>query len=82
MRTPVWALAVALLVGCACDHEEPAPRAPALGAAEERALVVFAATSLRDAFTTMGESFEREHTGVEVTFKGIMCWRWILGQPP
>jgi len=35
---------------------------------QEDRLVVFAATSLRDAFTAMGEDFERAHPGVEVTF--------------
>ena len=30
--------------------------------------MVFAATSLRDAFTAMGEDFGRAHPGVEVTF--------------
>jgi molybdate transport system substrate-binding protein len=39
-----------------------------MSAAREDKLVVFAATSLRDAFTTMGEAFKRSHPGVELTF--------------
>ncbi|AKJ04145.1 molybdate transport system substrate-binding protein [Archangium gephyra] len=35
---------------------------------QEDRLVVFAASSLRDAFTAMGEEFERTHPGVELTF--------------
>ncbi len=42
-------------------HVEPAPPA-------EDQLVVFAATSLRDAFTAMGAEFERAHPGVTLTF--------------
>lgn len=36
--------------------------------APEDALVVFAATSLRDAFTALGEDFRSTHPGVELTF--------------
>jgi molybdate transport system substrate-binding protein len=35
---------------------------------KEDKLVVFAAASLRDAFTALGENFEREHPGVTVSF--------------
>lgn len=45
-----------------CKRSEPA--APT----QEDRLVVFAAASLRDAFTAMGEEFERTHPGVELTF--------------
>lgn len=52
-------LAVVSLMGCG--------RTPASEAMREDRLVVFAATSLRDAFTAMGEAFERAHPGVELT---------------
>ncbi|MFE8598371.1 molybdate ABC transporter substrate-binding protein [Archangium violaceum] len=45
-----------------CKRSEPA--APV----QEDRLVVFAAASLRDAFTAMGEEFKRTHPGVELTF--------------
>ncbi|MGK3990768.1 molybdate ABC transporter substrate-binding protein [Sorangium sp. So ce136] len=45
-----------------CQRSEPPP------AGREDRLVVFAAASLRDVFTAMGEDFERAHAGVEVTF--------------
>lgn len=45
-----------------CKRGEPTP------AAREDQLVVFAAASLRDAFTAMAEDFKRSHPGVEVTF--------------
>ncbi|NJK88969.1 MAG: molybdate ABC transporter substrate-binding protein [Myxococcales bacterium] len=34
----------------------------------EDELVIFAAASLRDVFTSLGEDFERRHVGVEITF--------------
>lgn len=49
-----------LLSSFACGRE------PEL--APERELVVFAATSLRDAFTSLGESWKVEHPGVTLTF--------------
>jgi molybdate transport system substrate-binding protein len=47
--------------------EAPAPSAPPPAHLETK-LVVFAATSLRDAFSVMAEVFERRHAGIEVTF--------------
>jgi molybdate transport system substrate-binding protein len=35
---------------------------------KETALIVFAAASLRDAFTAMGEDFKKEHAGLGLTF--------------
>jgi len=57
------------LAGLACEAKPSAEaeRAEGLGQGE-RSLVVFAATSLRDVFTTVGEAFERTHPGVRVTF--------------
>lgn len=51
----LFAGAVVALV--ACRSEPPAAR-----------LVVFAAASLREAFTALGEDFERTHPGTKVTF--------------
>src|SRR3954469_16702872 len=73
------ALAMSLwLTGC--DRAEPSAAAPLAAAkpASEPAqaatpstgdrLVVFAATSLKDAFATLSDEFERAHQGVEVVF--------------
>ncbi len=54
---PLLLLAV---MGC----KRPEPDAPV----KEDRLVIFAAASLRDAFTAMGEEFKRTHPGVELTF--------------
>ncbi|WP_437836914.1 molybdate ABC transporter substrate-binding protein [Sorangium sp. So ce1153] len=54
------AACLALLGGCERSEPDRAQR-------EDR-LVVFAAASLRDVFTAMGEDFKRSHAGVEVTF--------------
>jgi molybdate transport system substrate-binding protein len=45
----------------------PVPSTPPSAPAETK-LVVFAATSLRDAFSGMAEVFERRHAGIELTF--------------
>lgn len=58
---------LALLAG-GCDAGPSAARAGATEAAPERALVVFAAASLREAFTALGEELARAHPGVELTF--------------
>lgn len=59
-------LGLLALLACGC---EPAPPAPAVAeAGPERALVVFAAASLREAFTALGEELAREHPDVELTF--------------
>lgn len=54
------ALLIPMLGGC--KRSDPTP------AAREDSLVVFAATSLRDVFTTMGDDFKRAHPGVDLTF--------------
>lgn len=51
-------IALVLLVG-ACRGDPPEP---------EKRLVVFAAASLREAFTDIGEQFKRTHPGVDVAF--------------
>ncbi len=45
-----------------CKPSEPTPRA------REDRLVVFAAASLRDVFSAMGEDFKRAHPAVDLTF--------------
>ncbi|XXT21741.1 molybdate ABC transporter substrate-binding protein [Sorangium sp. So ce429] len=63
MRLLLLALVAAWLVSAGgCRRSEPPP------AGREDRLVVFAAASLRDVFTALGEDFERAHAGVEVTF--------------
>lgn len=70
-------LAPTSLAGCgedtsrplpATDPSTPQPSAVA-PAAEERELLVFAAASLRDAFTVMETRFEASNPGVEVTLQ-------------
>ncbi|WP_437318740.1 molybdate ABC transporter substrate-binding protein [Sorangium sp. So ce385] len=56
----VVAACLVALVGCERSAPPPAPR-------EDR-LAVFAAASLRDVFTAMGEDFKAAHPGVEITF--------------
>jgi molybdate transport system substrate-binding protein len=55
-------LAVALAASGACRRSESGTR----DAAAERELVVFAASSLQDVFTSLAASFRAEHPGVEV----------------
>ncbi|WP_437510590.1 molybdate ABC transporter substrate-binding protein [Sorangium sp. So ce1099] len=63
MRFFLLVLVAAWLVSAGgCQRSEPAP------AGREDRLVVFAAASLRDVFTALGEDFKRSHAGVEVTF--------------
>lgn len=68
---------LALLASCQGSGSEPAP-----AAARETQLVVFAATSLRDAFTAMVAVFEKAHPGVSVTlnFAGTQEIRTQLEQ--
>jgi molybdate transport system substrate-binding protein len=57
------ALAILLaVVACRRAELEPAP------VRREDKLVVFAAASLREAFTSLGDAFKKTHAGVEVTF--------------
>lgn len=64
------------LVACKSDQsdqaqpaaEAQAPAAPNPAPTQEDKLVVFAATSLRDAFGNISEMFKASHPGVEVTF--------------
>jgi molybdate transport system substrate-binding protein len=54
--------AAAVSGGCQRAESDPKP------SAEQRELSVFAASSLRDAFTELGREFERAHAGVRVVF--------------
>src|SRR5688500_15315329 len=59
-----------LLVACERD-ETPVPHAQRRQVDQEvaeRKLVVFAATSLREAFAAIGRDFERKHAGVRLRF--------------
>ncbi|HET8934271.1 MAG TPA: molybdate ABC transporter substrate-binding protein [Polyangiales bacterium] len=63
------ALAIAWLGVIACKSEQASEtQAPVAEKKSEDKLVVFAATSLRDAFNNMGETFRASHPGVELTF--------------
>jgi len=81
MLRAATALVGALLCAAtsACTPDEPAPPAPATAPAPapaaapspapgERELLVFAAASLREAFTSLGQDFERGRPGVAVHF--------------
>ncbi len=61
MMRATWATCLCLLAA-ACKNSAP----PSSG--QEKQLVVFAAASLREAFTAMADEFKRSHAGVEVTF--------------
>lgn len=64
LRAMVLALApLMMLAVTSCKRSEPEASAN-----KEDRLVVFAAASLRDAFTAMGEEFKKTHPGVELTF--------------
>jgi molybdate transport system substrate-binding protein len=52
-----------LLLGTACSKKRGESAAP-----REEKLVILAAASLRDVFTTLGAQFERAHPGVHVMF--------------
>ena len=56
-------LLVGFLAATACTTTAPPEARPA-----ETQLVVFAAASLRDAFTAMADDFRKSHPGVEITF--------------
>lgn len=63
---------LSLLVACGEDGRVASPSTEAVAPTpgpEETELLVFAATSLRDAFTTMETRFEATHPGVDVTLQ-------------
>jgi molybdate transport system substrate-binding protein len=60
-RSVIFGLLTFVPLACARSEDD---RAEPL----EDQLVIFAATSLREAFTTLGAEFERAHSGVKLTF--------------
>jgi len=69
MTTMRQIISILILCVLGCSQTEPSPGAPPpIAPPEEKALVVFAATSLREVFSTLGQSFERSHPGVSITF--------------
>lgn len=73
---------LALVTGCK-SHEQPAPPPPpAPSAIAETELVVFAAASLREAFSTLGTEFKKSHSGTKVTlnFAGTQALRMQVEQ--
>jgi len=71
-RTPLLLAAGTTLVLLAgCGGAAPAPAGPSASSATGTAgatLTVFAAASLKQPFTTLGQRFEAEHPGTRVTF--------------
>jgi molybdate transport system substrate-binding protein len=63
-RAALYVLSILTLIVAACQRVEPAPAADE----QENELVVFAAASLRESFSTLGEVFEKSHPNVKVTF--------------
>lgn len=55
-------LGAAGMLGACSNASKPSP------GQDEKSVVVFAATSLRDVFTSLGASFKQSHPGVEMTF--------------
>lgn len=71
----LFPVSLAVLGVIACRGADPAPatspapaQSAAPAAATEHELVVFAAASLRDAFTGLGDDFKRSHAGIQLTF--------------
>ena len=68
-RAPLGTVLVLLLAGCGGAADDGAAAAPAPSAAElGGTLTVFAAASLTDVFTDLGERFEADHPGLDVQF--------------
>jgi molybdate transport system substrate-binding protein len=68
-RAPLGTVLVLLLAGCGGTSDDGAAAAPAPSAAElDGTLTVFAAASLTDVFTDLGERFEADHPGLDVQF--------------
>ncbi len=63
LLVPLTMAALFIVSACKQSKPEPKPQAP-----HEDKLVIFAAASLRNAFTTMGNDFKRSHPGVAIAF--------------
>ncbi|MEJ3656953.1 molybdate ABC transporter substrate-binding protein [Actinomycetes bacterium KLBMP 9759] len=68
LRTAAACLAGAALVLAGCGGGSTAPQASQSEQPAARTLTVFAAASLKDTFTELGERFETDNPGVTVTF--------------
>ena len=66
--TNAWLVLALCCFLAACRRAEPSSKGSAGTAAAGSALVVFADTSLREAFTALGGDFERANPGATVTF--------------
>lgn len=64
MKRVAALLALALLTGCGSSSDAAAPAGDPLAVP----LTVFAAASLTESFTELGDAYERAHPGAEVTF--------------
>ncbi|MFI5716392.1 molybdate ABC transporter substrate-binding protein [Nocardia sp. NPDC051750] len=62
------AVLVTVLAGCAAEDTGGDPGSTAAGDGLGGTVTVFAAASLTEAFTTLGEQFEEAHPGVDVVF--------------
>ncbi|MGW3317660.1 molybdate ABC transporter substrate-binding protein [Streptomyces fungicidicus] len=62
------AVAVLALNACSSSGSEPSSSPEASGQDLTGTVTVFAAASLKESFTTLGERFEKEHPGTRVTF--------------
>jgi molybdate transport system substrate-binding protein len=62
----LWLVASAAVTGCAPADDKSGPRTPAAG--DESTVVVFAAASLKPAFTAIGEQFTTAHPGSQIEF--------------
>jgi molybdate transport system substrate-binding protein len=68
-RAPIVTALVLLLAGCGGSADEGAAAAPGPSTAElGGTLTVFAAASLTDVFTDLGEQFEADHPALDVRF--------------
>ncbi|SDN28193.1 molybdate transport system substrate-binding protein [Geodermatophilus siccatus] len=68
-RAPVVTALVLLLAGCGGSADDGTATAPGPSTAElGGTLTVFAAASLTDVFTDLGERFEADHPGLDVQF--------------
>ncbi|MFI1422486.1 molybdate ABC transporter substrate-binding protein [Streptomyces sp. NPDC020731] len=62
------AAAVLALSACSASGSDSSASAESGGQGITGTVTVFAAASLKESFTTLGERFEKEHPGTEVTF--------------
>ncbi|MER6620232.1 molybdate ABC transporter substrate-binding protein [Streptomyces sp. NPDC000931] len=62
------AAAVLVLSACSASGSHSSASAESGGQGVTGTVTVFAAASLKESFTTLGERFEKEHPGTEVTF--------------